>query len=71
MNRLLGVIVKLLNHFITSSVFFHWFSFIPVIVLLFIEFSFSESFKRRFVWVYESTVDFVWKIFFMVLEGYN
>ena len=36
MNRVLGVIVKLLNHFLTSSVFFHWFNFVPIIVLLFI-----------------------------------
>ena len=36
MNRVLGVIVKLLNHFITSSVFFYWFNLVPIIVLLFI-----------------------------------
>ena len=36
MHRFLGVIVKLLNHFITSSVFFYWFNLVPIIVLLFI-----------------------------------
>ena len=36
MDRDLGVIVKLLNHFITSSVIFHWFNFVSIIVLLFI-----------------------------------
>ena len=35
-NRVLRVIVKLLNHFITASVFFHWFNFVPIIVLSFI-----------------------------------
>ena len=35
MSQVSGAIVKLLNHYITSSMFFHWFNFVPNIVLLF------------------------------------